>query len=499
MQATIQMTAPRVPTPDDYREFLAGEARKGNLLAYVLFCNPDFPIAPLHRDMCEKLKASAIDGTIPRLIITCPPGHAKSYFTSEAMLALYLGMYPDRKVAVACYSPELAEKASRAVQERFASSAHQALFPNAQIQQGQSSVAQWATTRGGGLKAVGVGTAFTGFRCQLLAIDDPHKSRLEADSKSYRDRVWSWYVSVARQRLTPGGSIVMILTRWHRDDLAGRCLDPELAKRLRQISVNSGWKIVNYPAISYGEGDPLNRPAGAPLWPEGGYTVEDLMSRKAEMSDNYEWNALFQGNPSDREATAALLGKIKYVRPSQVPTIEQPRCWDLAVGEKEQNDFSVGARGGAFREKIKSDDPNVTERYVWHFYVSHIQRHKKRWMENKQTIYALGDKDGGRIRLEAVSAFDALADEVKAARAGKNLVSSFVPRGDKLTRATPWLALIDAGRFYIVLNEDGSAPNWCQIFLDELETFPGGKHDDICDSLSGLFQMVTKRTGIFLA
>lgn len=163
-----------------------------------------------------------------RAIVEIPPRCGKSLHCSQAFPAWYLGRHPDHQVILASYTAERAEDNSRAVR-RFMQDPHYP-FP-VRVSKSSSSVGRWHTTAGGILIAEGVGGGLTGFGAHLLVIDDPVKDREEADSHIMRERAWSWFTEVAMTRLMPGGIVLLVMTRWHEDDLAGRILNSPWADK----------------------------------------------------------------------------------------------------------------------------------------------------------------------------------------------------------------------------------------------------------------------------
>jgi len=212
-----------------------------------------------------------------------PPRHGKSELASRKFPAFCLGRNPHWEVIAASYNSDLANDFGRDVRDVVNSSESQRLFPSLTLRQDSRAMDRWHTVDGGAYRAVGVGTAATGRGADLFLIDDPIKDRAEADSETTRERVWSWYRSTAYTRLSPNGRIVLIQTRWHEDDLAGRLLEA-------QESGGDKWTVLDLPAIDK---------AGAALWPER-FDVERLERIKANIGPR-EWSALYQQRPQPDE------------------------------------------------------------------------------------------------------------------------------------------------------------------------------------------------------
>lgn len=217
-------------------------------------------------------------------MIFMPPRHGKSELASRKFPAYCLGRNPHWEVIAASYNSDLANDFGRDVRDVVNSSESQKLFPALTLRQDSRAMDRWHTVSGGAYRAVGVGTAATGRGADLFLIDDPFKDRAEADSETTRDRVWSWYRSTAYTRLSPDGRVVLIQTRWHQDDLAGRLLEAEQTG-------GDKWTVLDLPAIDQGRA----------LWPER-FNAERLDAIRRNIGPR-EWSALYQQRPSPDEGT----------------------------------------------------------------------------------------------------------------------------------------------------------------------------------------------------
>lgn len=239
-----------------------------------------------------------------RLLVTLPPQTGKSTLVSENMPFWMLARNPRMKIVVASYAASLALKKSRAVRRHVYD--YGDAFGLA-VQRGESNVYDWSTTSGGGMRAVGVGGSLTGFPANCVIVDDPHKDRMEADSLRMRNRVWEWWSSVALSRLRPGSPVVLTLTRWHEDDLAGRVLAHEGV-----WGKGGRWRVVHLPATATDADDPLGRAYGAPLThPAIADGDDESLARhwadKKATSTPRDWGALYMGDPQPAEG--ALLAR----------------------------------------------------------------------------------------------------------------------------------------------------------------------------------------------
>lgn len=229
-------------------------------------------------------------GDIPRLIITMPPRHGKSEVSSKKFPAWFLGRNPEKEIIISSYGADLAYDFSRLARETFREWAPD-LF-GVELAKESGAVGRWGISgHRGGLTAAGVGGPITGRGAHVAIIDDPFKNDEEANSTTYREKVWNWYLSTLRTRLAPNGAIVLIQTRWHEDDLAGR-----LIKEMG----NGGeeWEVLNLPALAE-ENDPLGRTLEEALWPER-FDEKALKTIKKALG-TYWWSALYQQNPKSLE------------------------------------------------------------------------------------------------------------------------------------------------------------------------------------------------------
>ena len=228
------------------------------LLPFVERFNPEYNAGWVHKDICRRLEQfskDVVDKKSPRLMLFMPPRHGKSTLASVAFPAWHMGRNPDHEFISCSYSGSLAMGFSRKVRQLLREPTYKTAFKTRLDPDSQSAEA-WLTTAGGGYVAAGVGGGITGKGAHILVIDDPVKNRDDAESQNNRDSNWDWYTSTAYTRLAPGGGVLVILTRWHDDDLAGRLL---------RAGTEGGdeWEVVSYPAIA--EEDEQFRQAGEAL------------------------------------------------------------------------------------------------------------------------------------------------------------------------------------------------------------------------------------------
>lgn len=265
------------------RELESRAKARASLVAFTEYTKRGYSAVEFHYKIAEALEA-VIRRDLLRLMIFAPPRHGKSELVSRRFPALVLGKEPSSQIISASYGSELSWDFSREVRNLVSSDEYRALFPDTVLAQDSQAKDRWHTSQGGGYVSAGVGTAITGRGADILIIDDPVKDRVEAESESTRERVWSWYTSTAYSRLEKNGAVVLIMTRWHEDDLAGRLLNAEVAGGQK-------WEKLIFPAI----GDD-----GRALWPEK-YPLEVLAATRKQ--SEYDWAALYEQRPRPLEGS----------------------------------------------------------------------------------------------------------------------------------------------------------------------------------------------------
>jgi predicted phage terminase large subunit-like protein len=393
-------------------------------------------------------------GEIKRLMLFVPPRHGKSELATIHYPAFRLEQEPSQRVVIAAYNATLAEKFSRRV--RGIARNRIALDPE------RSAVNDWQTAQGGGCRAVGVGGGITGQGGDLIIIDDPVKSREEADSPTYRDRVWNWYTDDLYTRLEPNASIILIMTRWHEDDLAGRILASNQADQ---------WTVVDLPALAMA-GDALGRSEGAPLCPDR-YDLPALLDIKQTLGPR-GWQALYQQKPAPPEG--AMFKRHWFAIVKSIPAaVARVRYWDLAGADTGKGDYTVGLL------MAKSADGR--------FWIEDVIRVQLTAHPRNQLITRTAELDSQRgpvqtIVEQAPGLAKEATDTVIRILAGYNAKADRVS-SDKVTRAEPFAAQAEAGNVALL------AGVWNTTFLDELTAFPYVDHDDQTDTGSGALNQLT--------
>lgn len=403
---------------------------------------------------------------IGRFMCFMPPRHGKTLKISRLFPSWLLGHTPDLRMITASYGAQLAKRNSRFVRNLIDSNRYREYFPNVRLADDTAAANEWDVAEyGGGMLAVGVGTGVTGHGARLIIIDDPVKSRAEAESDVFRERLYDWYTDDLLTRLEePGGAIIVMQTRWHQADLAGWLLDDENGRE---------WTTLTLPALA-GRADPMGRNEGEALWEER-YSADWLHKRRARMGE-YSFASLYQQTPLPSGGGLFDATKIEVV--DYTPECAQVvRFYDLAVTAKKTSDYTVGLKLG-----ITADERPV---------ILDVWRGQRELPDVQEVIVQNAMMDGSAVplRLEAEKAgIVQLQYLLRDARMRPYAVDAVPPEGDKYTRAAPIASRVNAGRVLMV------KAAWNRALLDELAVFPAGGHDDQVDALSGAYAMLTNTT-----
>jgi predicted phage terminase large subunit-like protein len=419
---------------------------------------PTFIGGQHHKRMARAFERVAC-GELKRLIINMPPRHTKSEFASYLLPAWFLGNYPHKKVIQTSHTAELAVGFGRKVRNLVDSESYKAVFPNLGLQADSKAAGRWATNAGGDYFAIGVGGAVTGKGADLLIIDDPHSEQeaaLAEINPDIYDKTYEWYTSGPRQRLQPGGSIVVVMTRWSKRDLTGQVIKSAAQRG------GDEWEVIEFPALL---------PSGRPLWPEF-WSKAELDTLKLELP-NSKWQAQYQQNPVS-ESSAIVKREWWQLWEEEDP----PWCdftlmaWDTAFEKNNRADYSACTLWGVF---YKEDDTGKPQANI---IMLNAFRDRMEFPELKQRAiaeYREWEPDSVIIEKKATG-----APLIYEMRAMGIPVQEFTPsRGnDKISRLNAVSDLFASGRVW--------APNtqWAEAVIDEVASFPAGEHDDYVDSVS---------------
>lgn len=393
-----------------------------------------------------------------------PPGSAKSTYASVLFPPWLMQKQPQANILAASHTTELAEKWGRRVRNIVNEhSIELGISPSPDSQ----AAGRWALTSGAEYYAAGVGTGIAGFRAKFGLIDDPIRSRQDADSELIRDRIWDWYINDFRTRLVPGAAEILIQTRWHEDDLAGRALN------------HSKWHVISLPALADDKHDPLGRDIGEPLWDDDEYGYGDQLRELAKSTPARTWSALYQQRPAPEEGDYFKAEWLKPYTAQQKPAKSTLRVYG-------GSDYAVTADGGDYTvHAVVGLDP---EGKPWLLDLWRKQTASDKWvealadliLEHKPMGWA---EEQGQIKSGVGPFLERRLRERRAYVAREQ----FPTRGDKAIRAQSMRSLMASEGLHVPID----AP-WYADFRAELLSFPAGKHDDIVDALGLVGQLLDR-------
>lgn len=410
----------------------------------------------------EKLMDVAF-GDIKRLMIFLPPRHGKSWLVSQFFPAWYLGMFPDKRVILTAYEADFASTWGRKARD-ILNEQGPSVF-GVEVNNKSSAANRWdIKNHHGGMVTAGVGGPITGKGADILIIDDPVKNAEEANSQTYRNRTWEWYQSTAYTRLEPQGSVILIMTRWHEDDLAGRLL------KNMQNGTGEDWEIINLPAIAEGH-DLLGRKLGEPLWPER-YNLKEL-KRIKDTTGSYWWSSLYQQRPQPPSGGLLKRSWLNYYQPHEMPSmgsLDIYQAWDLAISTKETADFTVCTTVGV------TDENKI---YVLDWYHERID-----FPTQVKMVKKLAEKwNPLQIGIESNAYQQALPQQLK--KTSMLPIKEVNRTKDKVTRISAGFVHFENGNVLLPENHPE-----LDNFINEYVYFPQGRHDDMLDSMELAFQLV---------
>ena len=459
----------------DFEELISKETAQKDFLEFVKKMWPDFIMGRHHAKMAKAFERVA-NGECKRLIINMPPRHTKSEFASYLLPAWFLGKFPQKKVIQTSHTAELAVGFGRKVRNLVGKEEYIDIFPTTSLQVDSKAAGRWNTSKGGDYFAIGVGGAVTGKGADLLIIDDPHSEQeatLAEHSPEIYDKVHEWYTSGPRQRLHPGGAIVIVMTRWSKRDLTGQVVKSAMQRDGEE------WEIIEFPAIM---------PSGAALWPEF-WSLDELSVLRNELP-HPKWMAQYQQDPTS-EASAIVKRDWWQCWEEENP----PPCdfvlmsWDTAFEKNNRADYSACTVWGVFyqagapaveleseteeqRVKLQQGLPQAN------IILLNAYRDQLEFPELKRTVmeeYKQWEPDSIIIEKKASG-----APLIYELRSMGIPVQEFTPTkgNDKISRLNAVSDIFASGKVWY------PPTRWAEEVIEEIASFPAGEHDDYVDSTS---------------
>jgi predicted phage terminase large subunit-like protein len=439
---------------DEYKGARDREKSQNSFLHYVRKMWPGFIAGRHHKLMADKFERIA-KGELRRVIINMPPRHTKSEFASFLLPSWFLGRFPEKKVIQTSHTAELAVGFGRKVRNLVGADVYKEVFPNVGLQADSKAAGRWSTNHGGEYFAIGVGGAVTGKGADLLIIDDPHseqEAKLAMTDPGIFDSVYEWYTSGPRQRLQPGGAIVIVMTRWSTKDLTGRILKSSIEDE----KVNE-WEIIELPALL---------PSGNPLWPEF-WPIEELEALKAELPVS-KWNAQYQQKPTSEEGAIIKREWWKMWEGDRPPSCEFIiQSWDTAFTKSNRSDFSACTTWGVFHP---DEGPDA------HVILLDAFKERLEFPDLKRKAFEMWkDWEPDAFVVEAKAAGAPLVYELRQMGIP---VQEFTPsRGnDKVVRVNAVSDLFSSGKVW------APRKRWAEEVMEEIAGFPYSDNDDLTDS-----------------
>ena len=442
-----------------------------DFMVFVQEMWPNFIHGRHHEKMARAFERVA-RGECKRLIINMPPRHTKSEFASYLLPSWFFGKFPNKKIIQTSHTAELAVGFGRKVRNLVDGINYKRIFPNLDLQSDSKAAGRWNTNFGGEYFAIGIGGAVTGKGADILIIDDPHSEQeatLAETNPEIYDKTYEWYTSGPRQRLQPGGAIVIVMTRWSKRDLTA-----QVVKAAAQRG-GEEWEVIEFPAIL---------PSGKPLWPEF-WSDKELYALKEELPAS-KWNAQYMQQPTS-DVSAIVKREWWQIWEQDRP----PHCefliqsWDTAFLKTERSDYSACTTWGVF---YRDDDTGKPQSNI---ILLNAVKKRMEFPELKQRAYEeWREWEPDSVIVEAKAAGSPLIFELRAMGIP---VQEFTPsKGqDKIARLNAVADIFASGRVWV--------PNthWAEELMEEVASFPSGEHDDLVDSMTQA--LLRYRRGGFIA
>ena len=420
-----------------------------SFLHFVRIVWPDF-IGGYHSTIMAKKFEEIANGTLKRLIINMPPRHGKSEFSSFLFPAWLMGKKPKTKIIQATHTAELSYRFGRKMRNLMNDEEYRKIFKDVSLRADSKASGRWDTNHGGEYFGAGTGGAITGRGADLLIIDDPHSEQNLTETSF--DNAFEWYMSGPRQRLQPGGAIVVIMTRWSERDLTARLMRQQAEVKADQ------WEVIEFPALL---------PSGKPIWPE--YWVQEELEKIKANLPTMSWEAQYQQNPTSEEGAIIKREWWKKWTKEKIPELVHViQSYDTAYSKKETADFSAISTWGIFQ----------TANYKDNIILLDCQKDRWEFPQLKKIAfqqYKYWDPD--TIVVEAKASGMPLIQELR--QKGIPVMSYSPSKGhDKMTRVNSIAPVFESGMVW--------APDkkFAEEMIEECAAFPYGEHDDLVDSMT---------------
>ena len=422
---------------------------KNDFLSFVKCMWPDFVEGSHHRHIAEKFNKLAT-GEINRLIVNMPPRHTKSEFASFLLPSWMVGRNPKLKIIQTTHNAELAVRFGRKSKNLIDSEDYQKIFSTT-LQEDSKAAGRWETAQGGEYFAAGVGGAITGRGADLLIIDDPH-SEQDAMSKTALESAYEWYTSGPRQRLQPGGKIVLVMTRWSTKDLTGLLLANQKEAKADQ------WHVVEFPALM----------DHGPVWPE--YWNKDELEKVKATLPVGKWNAQWMQAPTSEEGAIIKREWWNVYKKETIPPLQHViQSYDTAFLKKESADYSAITTWGVFYP----DEDSKTNLILLDAIKGRYEFPELRRLALQQYKYWQPES----VIIEAKASGLPPTYELRQMDIP---VINFTPSkgNDKHARVNAVAPLFESGMIW--------APDqkFADEVIEECAAFPNGDHDDLVDSMT---------------
>ena len=425
---------------------------KNNFLYFVKQMWPEFIAGAHHKIIADKLEGIAT-GELKRLIVNMPPRPTKSEFASYLFPAWMIGRKPKMKIIQATHTTELAVSFGRKVKNLLERDDYKEIFPDANLSADSKASGRWDTKAGGMYYAVGVGSNLAGLGGYLIVIDDPHSEQTAMSNSGFED-AWEWYTGGPRQRLQPGGAIVLVQTRWSQKDMTG-----QLIKSMAKDPLADQWEVIELPAIM---------PSGSACWPEY-WSLPDLESVKASIPPS-KWNAQYQQNPTGEDNAIIPRSWWKRWKKKNVPDLKYViQSYDTAFTKRETSDYSAITTWGVFSPE-EGGPPGLIL----------LDSKKGRWDFPELKGIALEEYeywDPDTVIVEAKASGLPLTHELR--NTGIPVVNFTPSKGnDKVSRVHSVSPLFEAGMVW------APEETFADEMIEEVAAFPNGEYDDLVDSMT---------------